>query len=127
MHNDIRVQQALDNAESNILVLASLPDKRLAEKIDTIDLQSEIAIRKKMEESITLLEIWRSQVIAARIYKAEYDIPDAPNEIELATADIEISVAKVEERENTIGENELKHPKTRPKIQEDNSDQMSLF
>jgi hypothetical protein len=127
VHSDIRIQQAIDNEESNILILASLPDKRLAEKIETIDLQSEIAILKKVDESIALLETWRAQVIAARIYKAENNIPDAPNEIDLAIADIETTVAKAEKREETLHQDEAKHRNARPKIKEDNSDQMSLF
>jgi len=84
-----RTQQALNNWDSYVTQLATMPDSKLEEKLETIHLQSEIAIQKRMESSIELLEIWRSQVIEARIYKAENNIPDSPNEMGLAIKDIE--------------------------------------
>lgn len=77
---------------------------------------------KKNTESLELLEIWRSQVIAARIYKAENNIPDAPSEIELAIADIETTLAKAEAREEMLNEN-TPQKVYKPKIKEDHSDQ----
>lgn len=83
MKVDFRIQKALLNADENIAILATMPDKKLSEKLDAIHLQSEIAVQKRMDSSIELLEIWRSQVIEARIYKAENNIADSPSEIEV--------------------------------------------
>lgn len=58
---DVRIQLALDNAEEYIARLATMPDRRLEEKLEAIHLQSKIAIQKRMDESLELLEIWRSQ------------------------------------------------------------------
>lgn len=124
---DVRIQLALDNAEEYIARLSTMSDKQLAEKLETIELQSEIAIQKRMDESIELLEIWRSQIIQARILKAENKIPDAPNEIELAIADVETYVSKAEEREEILSSEISNQPVRKPKIKEDNTDQMSLF
>ncbi|MFO0356745.1 MAG: hypothetical protein ACK50A_07310 [Sphingobacteriaceae bacterium] len=125
--SNIRIRIATENWESYVAQLATMPDKELDKKLDLIHLQSEIAIQKKNEESIELLEIWRAQVIEARILKAENNIPDAPNEIELAIADIETTVAKAEERKEIIEEFTQPERPHKPKIQEDNSSQMSLF
>lgn len=127
MNKDVRIQIALDNWEEYVLQLAAMPDKRLSEKLDVIDMQSQIAIDRKITSSIELLEIWRAQVIEARIYKAENNIPDAPNEIEEAIADIETMVVKGEERKEIIEEAFANQKAHRPKIQEDNSNQTSLF
>jgi len=127
MSKDVRIQIALDNWDDYVATLAAMPDKRLAEKLETIYLQSEIAVRKKMTESIELLEVWRAQVIEARILKAENNIPDAPNEIEEAIADVETMVIKVEERKEIIEEAFLHQNTRKIKIQEDNSSQMNLF
>jgi len=104
MSNQLRIQEALENAEANIELLATYSDAELAEKLDTIHLQTDIAAQKNNTASLQLLEIWRSQIIAARIYKAENNIPDAPSEIELAIADIETTVARSEERQEALEE-----------------------
>ncbi|HRD40179.1 MAG TPA: hypothetical protein PLC65_16250 [Bacteroidia bacterium] len=122
-----RIKLAIDNWENYVAQMATMPDKELEKKLDLIHLQSEIAIQKKNEESIELLEIWRAQIIEARILKAENNIPDAPNEIELAIADIETTLAKAEERNEIIDELSQPLKSHKPKIQEDNSSQMSLF
>jgi hypothetical protein len=122
-----RIQLALDNWETYVAQLSTMPDKELEKKLELIHLQSEIAIQKKNEESIELLEIWRAQVIEARILKAEQNIPDVPNEIELAIADIETSLVQAEERTESFEELQLPQRVSKPKIQEDNSQQISLF
>ncbi|MEO6242171.1 MAG: hypothetical protein ABIQ40_12610 [Bacteroidia bacterium] len=123
--NNSRIQEALENAEENIAFLATLSDKKLVEKLDIIHLQSEIAIQKKQTTSIGLLEVWRTQVIEARIYKAENNIPDAPNKIEIAIADVETVVAKSEERIEILEEMLPKSKKR--KLIENDDDQLSLF
>ncbi len=123
----MRLQLAIDNAEENILFLAGLPDKELSKRIDDIHIQSDLAIQHKNFDSLDLLKVWRSQLIEARIYKTENNIADAPNEIELAIADIETVVVKVEERKDVLENEPLYQKVHKPKIKEDNSDQMSLF
>ena len=82
-----------------------------------------------METSIELLEIWRCQVISTRIYKMDNNIPDAPNEIELAIADIETFVSKTEERQEILTDFSNPVKQSRPKVQQqkDNDSQLSLF
>lgn len=98
MSNQVRIQDCIDNHEKYVSILVGLPDKELAIKLDLIHIQSEIAERTKNTSSLEILEIWRKQIIEARIYKAENNIPDSPNEIELTIADIETVVARSEER-----------------------------
>jgi hypothetical protein len=124
---DIRIQLALDNWDAYVAQLTTMSDNELSMKLDVINMQAEIAIRNNITSSVELLEIWWRQVVEARILKEENNIPDAPNEIDLAIADIETTVAKAEEREETLRGDEAKHRNARPKIKEDNSDQMSLF
>ncbi len=123
---DLRLAEAIDNAGANIEYMATLSDYDLSEKLDTIHIQMELAEQKRNTDALELLEVWRSQVIEARIYKAENNIPDAPSEIELTIADIETTVAKAEERAEILNENSPQKVR-RPKIKEDNSDQISLF
>ena len=127
MSKNVRIQIALDNWDDYVAILAAMPDKKLADKLETIYLQSEIAVQKRITESVELLEVWRAQVIEARILKAENNIPDAPNEIELAIADIETMVIKAEERKEILEEAFLHQNTRKIKIQEDNSSQMNLF
>lgn len=127
MTNTTRMRDALDNAETNVELLATFPDTVLSEKLDTIHLQMDLAEAKKNTESLELLEVWRSQVIAARIYKAENNIPDAINEIELAIADIETTVAKAEERKEIIEDIFVNQKTQRAKIKEEDKDQLSMF
>lgn len=129
-----RIQLSLDNWETYVAQLSTMPDKELEKKLDLIHLQSEIAIQKKNEESIELVEIWRAQVIEARILKAEQNIPDAPDEIEMAIAGIETSIAQVEDSTETMlrqaqhpDETQVPQRISKPKIQGDNNQQISLF
>ncbi len=96
------MQDCIDNHEAYVRALATLPDKKLAEKLDTMHLQMAIAEQKKDTGTLELLEIWRAQTIEARTHKAENNIADAPNEIELATANIETFVAETEKRQEVL-------------------------
>jgi len=127
MSKNVRIQIALDNWDDYVAILAAMPDKKLADKLETIYLQSEIAVQKRITESVELLEVWRAQVIEARILKAENNIPDAPNEIELAIADIETMVIKAEERKEIIKDAFANNGTHKTKVKEDNSNQTSLF
>jgi hypothetical protein len=127
MPNDIRIQQALDNWEDYVAQLTTMPDRELSKKLDVINMQAEIALKNNITSSIELLEIWWRQVVEARILKEENNIPDAPNEIEMAIADIETIVIKSAERREFIEDPANHQVAHKNKIKEDNSDQMSLF
>ncbi len=135
MSISIRIKDCIDNHERYVAIMATLPDQELAKKLQLVHIQSELAEKTKNTGSLELLEVWHNQIIEARIYKAENEIPDAPNEIELAIADIETFVAKSEERQEIIHEfsntaylpdNQIKQ--SRPKVQQQDTDsQLSLF
>ena len=129
MSNDPRIRLALENWDAYVALMATMPDKRLIEKLDVINMQAVIAEEKKIVSSSELLEIWWRQVVEARIYKAENNIPDAPNEIELAIADIETYVTKSEEGQEIINDFSKPVKQSRPKIQnqQENDNQFSLF
>ena len=127
MSNDARIQLALDNWDYYVNTLTTLSDKQLAKKLDLIHIQSQLALKNNNTSSSQLLEIWWKQTVEARILKAENNIADAPNEIELAIADIETVVAKAEEREDILEDSNAHKKVYKPKIKEDNSDQISLF
>jgi uncharacterized protein Yka (UPF0111/DUF47 family) len=99
-----RIQQAKQNAEANIELMATWPHKKLAERLELVNIQSEIAEQKRDTEALDLLEVWRAQLIEARIHKYENSIPDAVNEIQEAIADIETVVSQEEERKEIIEE-----------------------
>ena len=129
MNDNKRLQDCIDNYGEYVSRLAGFSDKELAIKLDLIQAQSEIAFKNNISSSIELLEIWRRQVIEARIYKAENNIPDAPNEIDLALADIEIISDKAEKRKEVL-DNFIEPEKNQAiegKIQKDNYTQLSLF
>lgn len=124
----LRIKDCIDNHEKYVALMATMPDKELAKKLDLVHIQSEIAEKTNNTGSMDLLEVWHHQIIEARIYKAENNIPDAPNEIELAISDIETFVTKTEDRQEIL--NDFSNPvkQSRQKIQqEDNDSQLSLF
>src|SRR5579863_7728949 len=129
MNKTARIQDCIDNHETYVLTLAALPDKKLAEKLDTIHLQMAIAEQKKDTGTLELLEIWRAQTIEARTYKAENNIADAPNEIELAIADIETFVAETEKRQEVLNDynNAGKPDRQKARTDLDNNKQLSFF
>ena len=129
MSKEIQIREAIKNAEANVELLATLPDRKLTLNLDTIHIQMELAEQKNNTAALELLEIWRSQVIAARIYKAENNIPDAINEIELANFGIERTVTKTEKQESAFKEFNLqvKQSSTKKQVKEDNDSQLTLF
>ncbi len=124
----VRIKDCIDNYDKYVALMATLPDKELAIKLDLVHIQSEIAYKTKNTGSLELLEIWRTQIIDARIYKMDNNIPDAPNEIQEAIADIETFVSKTEERQDILIEFNNPVKKSRPKAQQQKDDsQLSLF
>ena len=122
-----RIKECIDNYDSTVAYFTSLPDKELAKRIDLVHIQLELAGEKKNTSAIELLEIWRAQLIDARILKAENNIPDAPDERKMAIADIETIIAKAEERAETFTDENPAQPQRKPKVIEDDKDQLSLF
>ena len=128
MSSPIQIKDCVDNHEKYVAILATLPDKELAKKLDLVHLQTQLAEQTTNTAALELLEIWHHQIIEARLYKAEHSIADAPNEIELAIADIETVLSKSEEREQAM--DTLIHPqkKSRLKVQPtDDDSQLTLF
>ena len=134
MSKEIQIKEAIKNEEANIAYLATMPDIELSEKLDVIHLQSVIAEKKGLTKSIELLEIWRAQIIQARIYKAENNIPDTPSEIGLALAEMEAQEEIAEQRQEilnettptTVAEEEVSYPEKESKGP-DKPEQLSLF
>jgi hypothetical protein len=110
MSKELQRKEALENAEANIQYLASLPDSTLAEKLELVHVQMELAEQKKNVAALELLEIWRSQLIEARICKQEENIADAFDEIAEAIAGIETVTAQLEEREEALSTEEHNEP-----------------
>lgn len=127
MSKHLRIKEAIDNAEANVLFLSGLPDKELSKRLDDIHIQMELADQKRNADSLELLEVWRTQIIDARIYKAENNIPDAINEIKLAVADIETFVSKTTIRDEALSV--LQNNRTLKKQTElpNNEEQLKLF
>jgi hypothetical protein len=126
----IRIKDCIDNHDQYVSIMAAIPDKELAKKLDLVHIQSEIAEQTNNISSLELLEVWRHQIIEARIYKAENNIPDAANEIELAISDIETVVTKTEERAEILNEYinpAVKQARPKNQAQQDNYSQLSLF
>jgi hypothetical protein len=124
----IRIKDCIDNYDKYVALMATLPDKELATKLNLVHIQSEIACKTNNVGSLELLEIWRTQIIDARIYKMENNIADAPNEIKEAIADIETFVSKTEGREELLNNFSEHVKKNHSKNQQQNDDsQLSLF
>ncbi len=123
-----RIKDCIDNHEKYVAIMASMPDKELAKKINMVHIQMELAEKKRNTSSLELLEIWHHQIIEARIFKAENKIPDAPNEIELAIADIETFVNKSENRSEILTSKDVSIKKTIKQTEHKEDDnQLSLF
>ena len=128
MNISIRIKDCIDNHEKYVAIMAALPDKELAKKLDLVHIQMKLAEQKNNTASLELLEIWHHQIIEARIYKTENKIPDAPNEIELAIADIETFISKSEERQEVLSDLIIPVKKSVPqKEQREDDNQLSLF
>ncbi|MHB8402407.1 MAG: hypothetical protein ACYDCN_10370 [Bacteroidia bacterium] len=126
MSKDVRIQQAIDNWDEYVAYLTTLPDKKLVQRLEIINMQAQLAYKQNIESSSELLEIWWRQTVEARILKDEHNIPDAPDEIELAVRDMETIVVKSEERQDTF--TQPTHEKLhKQKIKKVDDSQMSLF
>lgn len=135
MSSEIRIRQAKERAEEYVAYLATMPDKELEKKLDIIHKQSVIAEKEKNTSSLELLEIWRNQIIQARILKIENNIPDTPRAIDIALAEMEAQKEKSEQRQEILNEarttviaNEVKQSQEEEeKNSPDKPEQLSLF
>lgn len=130
----IRIKDCIDNHDKYVEILATKSDKELSKRLNLVHIQMELADQTKNTGSLELLEIWRTQIIEARIYKAENNIADVPSEIELAIVDMETFTEKAEQRQEIMKEASSKPIVTEEKKSEeqekgasDNSEQLSLF
>ncbi|MBI2967322.1 MAG: hypothetical protein HYY40_05855 [Bacteroidetes bacterium] len=135
MSISVRIKDCIDNHDKYVEILATKSDKELAKRLNLVHIQMELADKAlpagkagKNTGSLELLEIWRTQIIEARIYKAENNIADVPSEIELAIADMETQIAKAEERQEILKEETKPVAPTTPKVQQQADDsQLTLF
>lgn len=123
---DIKIQEALQNANKWIAHLATRPDAELVRRLDTNAFQYEIAYKSKDEKLCEFMNIMHRILVEARIYKDEHQTPDEISEISLEVSQMEHIIAQEEVRQEVL---ESFQPQriSKPKIQEDNSNQISLF
>ncbi len=127
-----KITHALANQEELITMFAAEPEKKLADRLHIIHLQSVICENEKDEETAEFLSIMRRIIIEARLYKWENNIADELDEIELSITNAELLQEKQEHRKKLLAK--LAKPVSTPEIQEsqpeqktDNSVQLGLF
>ncbi|MEK6615446.1 MAG: hypothetical protein AABZ32_04950 [Bacteroidota bacterium] len=132
MSTSVRIKDCIDNHDKYVEILATKSDKELAKRLNLVHIQMELADKAKNIGSLELLEIWRTQIIEARIYKAENKIADVPSDIELAIANMETFNEKAEQRQEilnetrtTVIEEETEQPQE--KENPNKPEQLSLF
>lgn len=123
---EIKIQEALQNANEWIAYLATRPDAELVRRLDTNRFQYEIAHKNNDVKLCEFMEIMFHIIVQARIYKDENQIPDEISEISLEVSQMQHVIAQEEIRQEVL---ESFQPQriSKPKIQEDNSNQISLF
>jgi len=104
MSKATQLQEALDHAEANVQHMATWSERQLAERLAVVHIQSQLAEEKKDTAALALLEVWRSQLIAARLYKAAHHMPDTLSEIKQAIAEIETIQNHADDRQEALGE-----------------------
>ena len=115
------------NFEYYVTELMKYHDFKLQKKLEIVRMQMELAAKITDPEVYQTLRWWEMHIIEARIRKME--LPEVPylDEIEEAIADMETIIVKGEERKEILQEFTQPKKTSKPKIQEDNSSQMSLF
>jgi DNA-binding XRE family transcriptional regulator len=114
------------NFKQYVEELMKFPDAKLARRLDLVRAQMVYCEKNKDNETWQTLRWWELHTIEARIRKQ--DLPETPyvDEIEAAIADMETVQIKTEDR-HEIFIADTPQKVHRPKIKEDNSDQISLF
>lgn len=123
---ELRIQEAHEKADEWIEFLATYSDARLSKRIDIIRQQQLIAEQNKDALGFEYMLLMEQITISARVYKEENNIPDAIDEDTDALKQIETVVVLAEKRQEIVNEM-ISARFSKPKIQEDNSSQMSLF
>ncbi|HTA27931.1 MAG TPA: hypothetical protein VK809_09085 [Bacteroidia bacterium] len=124
-----QISNALENQEELIKVFAAEPEKKLADRLHIIHLQSVICQSEKDEETAEFLSIMRSIIIEARLYKWDNNIAD---EVDETLVEIELAQEKHEHRKKLLEKlvkpkipTEIIESKAEPKT--DNTVQLGLF
>jgi phosphoribosylanthranilate isomerase len=106
MSKAAQLKEAMEQAEANVQLMAKWSQRDLAERLHLVHIQLHLAEQKKDLAALELLEVWRSQLITARIYKDENKVPDELSEIQQAIADIEIMEEQTEQRQEAFSQPE---------------------
>jgi hypothetical protein len=61
MSKELRLKEAIENTEANIIYLAGLPDKELSNRLDLVHIQMELAEQKRNTDSLELFFIITQQ------------------------------------------------------------------
>jgi len=107
MSKAAQLKEAMEQAEANVQLMAKWSQRDLAERLELIHTQLQLAEQKKDIAAFELLEVWRSQLIAARIYKDENKVSDELSEIQQAIADIEVMAEQTEQRQEALTADEV--------------------
>lgn len=141
MTREERNKDYRDNFNQYVKDLMKFSDEILENKLDTIRLQIELAIKNKDEEVYETLTLWEHHIIEARILRSELpenEIEPYINEIELAIAENKREAKQYAER-NKVIENKITitgHEEEdvqssfkvhKARIKEEDDNQMSLF
>lgn len=115
------------NFNAYVEELMKFPDAKLARRLDLVRAQMVYCAKNKDEETYQTLRWWELHTIEARIRK--HDLPEVEyiNDMEEAIANMETIIVKAEERQEVIEDDFVNLKTRRPKIQEDTSNQTSLF
>lgn len=141
MTREERNKNYRDNFNEYVRDLMKFSDEILEKKLDTVRFQIELAIKNKDEEVYETLTLWEHHIIEARILRSE--LPE--NELEPYINEIELAIAenkreekqyaerhKVIENKPVIEEQEVEDIQSsckmhKPRIKEEDDNQMSLF
>jgi hypothetical protein len=102
-----QLKEAMEQAEANVQLMAKWSQRDLAERLELIHTQLQLAEQKKDIAAFELLEVWRRQLIAARIFKDENKVSDELSEIQQAIADIEVMAEQTEQRQEALTADEV--------------------
>lgn len=124
---DLRIQEAEEKAEEWVAFLATYSDARLSKRIDIIRKQMLIAEQEKNGKGFEYMLIMEHITICARMHKEEFNIQDAVDEMEEGAKLVETVVILSDTRQEVYkGQSKTSIQKQKP-IQEDDSNQTSLF
>lgn len=115
------------NFNAHVEELMKFPDAKLARRLDLVRAQMVYTIKNKDEETYQTLRWWELHTIEARIRKHELPEVDYINEMEEAIANMETIIVKAEARKEIIEEAFAYQKANRPKIKEEDKDQLSMF